>query len=235
MRKLLGIAVLLLVSLFAFAGCGSYASQSDMENTQASVSSLEQKIADLQSKIDAMQAQLDALSGGDNVVVIDNTTVIQIQADITLLQSQVLNLQTQLSLLEGTVGSQDERITALEAQLLTVQGLVADLGNRLTALEAYVAGLRSCDCEGGGSCDCGDNCPGCSGDRPDGGPAYVFSGSGSPTSTEGARLGDLYIDLTANNNGRHNVWMYNGTAWVAFGEIFAVTGSPRPSAALRVF
>jgi len=206
MKKFVTALLLGVALIFGVVGCHGPESLDLLAESNDHNSVTQTQLTDLQKQIDALKEQLAALvAAGDNVVVIDNTTITNITNQIEFLTTQVTYLTNELKDLEGQVGDNSDRITVLE-------GEVADLKDAVLAINSQIenlwAAIRDCGGEEGG--------------RQDGGPAYVFSGS-EPSDDLNALPGDFFISTTEVPGFGYMVYIYTSDGWIEFGQIKSAT------------
>ena len=214
MKKFVTALLLGVALIFGVVGCHGPESLDLLAESNDHNSVTQTQLTDLQKQIDALKEQLAALvaAGGDNVVVIDNSTISNINAQIADLTEQLAKLQAEFDALKDQVGTDnvtiDNRLTALEGDVAGLTETVKGLQTQIDALAAAVEDLQN-------------NPPA---PREEGGPAFVFTGELGgrvPEITEGVLPGDFFIDLCKVND-KHAMWVYVGgdIGWAYFGSIF---------------
>jgi len=217
MKKIVSILMLAFALVF-LGGCSGGLESLDLAQENDTHNSVDQsQLTDLQNQINELKAQLDALVDvGDNVVI-DNSTINNINAQITDLTEQLAALQAEFDALQDQVGADntaiDGRLDDLEIDVEGLTKTVDELKDQIAALWAAIEDLK--------------NDPPV---REEGGPAYVFTGELGghvPTITEGVLPGDFFIDLCKVKD-KHAMWVYVGdeTGWAYFGSIYT-PGPPR--------
>jgi len=223
MKKI--VSVLMLVFALILGGCGA---GGDFVNEDYKFENLNSQISNLQTQIDGLQTQLAGLDNvsGDNVVVIDETTINNIT-------NQIAQLQDDLDALELQIGADNNKQVSVEQTLINLAADIKTLKEEIARLDGLIGDLECYEDTG----------------REAGGPAYVFSGAGEPGAIEGARAGDFYISTTRIYNGDFGyvVYLYVVTpaaegvpafsGWVEFGQIKVGTGdavTPAPLAPISL-
>jgi len=210
MKKIVSVLMLVFALMFGavLSGCGG-----GLEGiTNLDTTNDDYKFNNLQAQIDALQIRIDALivagvpgpqgePGDDGLPGISPEEIQALTEDL-----EALNLQ--LEALKLQVGTDSNVGESLEQA-------IERLDDRVTAIQTLIDELIE------------NGCP----PRGDGGPAYVFSGSGEPSDDLNARTGDFYISMTDTPGFGYMVYLYTDAGWVEFGYIKKDTG---PSSPVRV-
>jgi len=213
MKKFVTALLLGVALIFGVVGCHGPESLDLLAESNDHNSVTQTQLTDLQKQIDALKEQLAALvAAGDNVVVIDNSTINNINAQIADLTEQLAKLQAEFDALKDQVGTDnvtiDNRLTVLEGDVAALNQAIIDINKEIKNLWTAIEDLPGSD-------------------RPAGGPAYVFSGAGAPSEGLDAREGDFFISTT-NVSGRHGfgyiIYLYTSDGWIEFGLIKVGSG-----------